>query len=428
METPLIHVYSVIAAPKAKFSMRKSRIRTNSSYARRKRKNVFLKKKIAALIPTYKPTDATVSLVSSILRRSKNVDVYLIDDCTPVDSKEYRTIEKIKGLANTHGRLNYHRTPTNNLKAAALNYGIKQIKKSTASYDVIVTFDDDVQIASSTLKSMVNKLYSDEKLGAVCSQTRVINKNKNLLTRLQALEYHGFTVTKTADNGLFKGPLVMQGMLTAFRKEAVDEVGGYTEGHLIEDYDITVRLKEHGWNVAIATDAKAWTDVPETFVGLWKQRVRWAYGGLHVLKDHYKTVPAVFQDLLGHSLFISLTFFVIVSLFIGAGPSLPPAFLYSLIGLGIGQIIVSLFFNILTILSYEERDSIDWAIRLTLLPELLYSNILSLMLLGTYSYFFYNQTVGRIASKIDIASKPYRLGLYAFSKLGYSLTWGTRTT
>lgn len=384
-------------------------------------------KRMVAIIPSYKPEQETYDLIMSLLRFYPTIQVVLVDDCTPSSSMAYQTVKRIRSLAKYEDRLTYLRTPVNQLKAGALNYGLAHIFRLRLKPHVIFTFDDDVKIKQSTLIAMMEELYSKPKLGAVCSQTRVINKNKSLLTRLQALEYYGFTVTKIADNGLFKGPLVMQGMLTAFRMEAMKQVKGFTIGHLIEDYDITVRMKKMGWTVGIAKEARAWTSVPENFSSLWKQRVRWGYGGLHVLKQYGHNITSVFQDILGHTLFLTLLSLVIMSFFITGGEgSISPFVLYILIGMSVVQFFVSLAFNLVSLLSYDERDYIDWIIKLTFIPELLYSNVLSLVLLGSYTYFLYNHTVGALAKRFRFLVKPYRWGLKGFEKIGYSLVWASR--
>lgn len=391
-----------------------------------KGKELFQSKKIAAIIPAYKPREATYALIESLLKWYDEISVVLIDDCTPQISDSYYVINKIRKLSQQDSRLTYLRTPVNKLKAGALNFGLAYLWALPEKPQVVVTFDDDVRITPTTLYEMVHELYSKPRLGAVCSQTRVINKDVNILTRLQALEYQSFTVTKVADNGFLKGPLVMQGMLTAFRMRAIQQVKGFTPGHLIEDYDITVRMKKKGWKVAIAKDAQAWTDVPEDFSSLWKQRIRWGYGGLQVLQEYGNHVTIVFQDLLGHFMFVMLFLLVGLSFLFTSDGSGFPYLPYMLVIVATGQFILSFIFNYIIIRSYDERDWKDWVLKMSIIPEFLYCNALSLMLLGSYLYFIYNNTVGKIAKRFKFFVKPYRLGLRGFEKLGYSLAWGTR--
>lgn len=400
------------------FAPKKERIEINEA--------IVHSKLPAILVPTHTPSEMTHNLIKSILEWHPEAILVVIDDCTPETEKNLRILNKIKDLANEHNNMAYLRTPKNELKAGALNHGIEYVLSLNTKPDVIFTFDDDVIITKKTVTKMIATLYSDETIGAVCSEVRVINKNKNFLTRLQALEYHNFNITKIADNGFLKGPLVMHGMLTAFRTDAIQEINGFTKGHLIEDYDITARLKSEGWNVKIAQKAIAWTTVPETIEALWKQRVRWVSGGLHVLGEFWKKFDVVYQDLIGHILFLSLFGLIVLSFFfVRTGKSEPETVLI-LFGLSLFNFLVAFIFNVVSLALYEDSDKKDWAMKLTVLPELIYSNLLSLILLGSYLFIVYNKIFKPIANKISLFNAPYNWGLAAFNKAGFSTKWGTK--
>jgi len=64
------------------------------------------------------------------------------------------------------------------------------------------------------------------------------------------------------------------------------DVGGVSGATLAEDTDLTLAVGREGWRVVYAEDARAWTEVPSTLRGLWRQRSRWAYGTLQSLWKH----------------------------------------------------------------------------------------------------------------------------------------------
>lgn len=386
-------------------------------------RSVFGRKNTAVIIPTYKPSEMTTNLIESIIKFHPKVLVVVVDDCTPITVETSPTLSKINWLAENHIQVVSLRTPTNALKAGALNYGIEYLRSLAIKPDAVFTFDDDVVINEKTIPSMVDTLFSSYRVGAVCSQVRITNKNKNMLTRLQGLEYHGFNITKISDNGFLKGPLVMQGMLTAFRMEVLEQVNGFSTNHLIEDYDITARLKLKGWEVKIAKKAVAWTEVPETVEALWRQRARWTSGGLHVLAQYWQFIPAVFQDFMGHASF--LTLFILIALsFIYADTYTQTAgitpVLIVMAWLGFA---VSTLYNIACMKVYTDRDRNDWMLKLTIIPELIYSNFLSLVLFGSYMFYLYNKASQALLKTI---SYIISLGYSAFSRVGYSAAWGTR--
>ena len=381
----------------------------------------------AVLIPTYGPNNTTYELIRSLLKWYPDVTVVVIDDCTPLTPKYTKTLDKMHALAKEHAKLRVLRTPTNELKAGALNFGIDYLMNLKKIPDVIFTFDDDVRINPTTITTMVEALYSERHIGGVCSEVRVDNKNANILTRLQALEYHNFNITKISENGFVKGPLVMQGMLSAFRTEALVTVKGFTKGHLIEDYDLTARLKSKGWKVKIAQKAIAWTEVPETIEQLWKQRVRWISGGLTVLGQFKNQTSAVYQDVIGHGLFLSLFALVILSFFVTKHDFSNPGLTLVLIALSLFNFFVAFIFNIVSLSVYHDAGKRDWLLKLSIIPELIYSNMLSIILLGSYLFVLYNFINRPIAQRISLMQRAYGWGLSAFSKAGFSQTWGTRS-
>jgi poly-beta-1,6-N-acetyl-D-glucosamine synthase len=75
----------------------------------------------------------------------------------------------------------------------------------------------------------------------------------------------------------------VSGVIAAFRKSAVHQVGYWSADMLTEDIDITWKLQRAGWDVRFEPNALTWILMPETLKGLWKQRLRWAMGGAQVL-------------------------------------------------------------------------------------------------------------------------------------------------
>lgn len=390
----------------------------------------FEKANVYAVIPTYKPGELTVRLVKDLIRWDSNIVVCVVDDCTPQDYKEsIHIFEEIRAISN---RVTLIRTPFNTLKAGALNYGLKHVfnEHGKRPPDVILTLDDDIVIAPTTVRNIVTELMEHNDLGAVCSQCHVLNKNKNLLTRLQGLEYLGFNATRLADEGFFMGPLVMHGMLTAFRAGALLKVGGFAEGHLIEDYEITSRLKENGWSVKSAPNSDAWTIVPENFSTLWRQRTRWSYGGITVV-DKVKYLPTVFQDLIGHATFwatlCTINLLIVILLF-SSGGGVSPQIPYWIIALSILQVGIWYVFQLWLMGLYKEKDAYDWMIRISIIPEFIYANILTLILVGSYFFLFFNTLKSGVTKGSGlIAQRIAETGKNIFRAFGYTESWGTRT-
>lgn len=381
---------------------------------------------VCAVLPTYTPNAITLKLVEDLLRSNSRLLVYIVDDCTPRERTP--SIALFNALVSLP-RVTVLRTPVNKLKAGALNLALKYIFASEREYvpDVILTLDDDVAIAPDTVKNLVFELMTTPSLGAVCSQCRVYNKNKNLLTRLQGLEYAGFNAIRLADEGFLRGPLVMHGMLTAFRAVALREVRGFFEGHLIEDYEVTTRLKDLGWSVKSAQNAPAWTVVPEKLSTFWRQRTRWSYGGLTVVAGSTRA-SSVFQDVLGHTLFLATISLVVALLLSQEKEQMPSHIAEWIIALAFLQLGLWYAFQLWIMRFYDEKDTYDWLIRIALIPEFIYGHVMTTALIGSYSFFLFNVPKKFLLEEGGVFSRMVlRGGSRLFFWLGYREgSWGTR--
>lgn len=77
---------------------------------------------------------------------------------------------------------------------------------------------------------------------------------------------------------------------------------------------------------------------------------------------------------------------------------------------------------------YKEKDAWDWLLRASLIPELLYSNIMTLVLLGSYAFVGFSLLVRRLRTWGRAGQGLARAGDKLFATLGYSGEWGTRST
>lgn len=171
----------------------------------------------------------------------------------------------------------YHRE--NGGKHAALNFGLL-----CSSGDVIVTVDADSVVERDALSRAVGTLQADTDVGAVAGYVNVLNRT-NLVTRSQALEYIVSinVIRRTLD--LFDAVPIVPGCLGAYRREVLDELGGFDPDTLTEDFDLTVQILKRGWTVK-STEATVWTEGPSTWRDLYRQRIRWKRGNLMTLLKH----------------------------------------------------------------------------------------------------------------------------------------------
>jgi len=105
---------------------------------------------------------------------------------------------------------------------------------------------------------------------------------------------------------------VVPGAVSAIRRKALDDAGGFCLDTLAEDTDLTLCLHKSGYRVEYAPDAIAWTEAPETVRTLMRQRFRWAFGTLQCLWKHRDLVFNPQYGALGWFSLPSIWFFQIV--------------------------------------------------------------------------------------------------------------------
>ncbi|MDX6644039.1 MAG: hypothetical protein QOD76_2001 [Solirubrobacteraceae bacterium] len=227
---------------------------------------------VSIVVPAYNEAVGIERAVRSLAESDyPELEVIVVDDGS-VDG----TGELVEQLA-LH-RVEVIRQP-NAGKSGALNRGI-----AAASHAVIVTVDADTLFEPATLASLVLPL-ADPEVGAVAGNTKVGNR-QGLLGRWQHIEYvMGFNLDRRLYDVLRCMPTV-PGAIGAFRREALEQAGGFSTATLAEDTDLTIAIGRSGWRVVYAEDARAWTEAPASLGALWRQRYRWSFGTMQAAWKH----------------------------------------------------------------------------------------------------------------------------------------------
>src|SRR5207237_1996431 len=168
-------------------------------------------------------------------------------------------------------------------KAAALNNAL-----SHAQTEFVVTIDADTEVESDAIRQLLRH-FSDPQTGAVAGNGKVGNRSR-WLTRWQALEYITSQNMEKRAFDLLNCITVVPGALGAWRKQAIEAVGGITADTVAEDADLTIAIRRLGWRIGYDEEAIAWTEAPETPGQLIRQRFRWTFGTLQSFWKHSSTL------------------------------------------------------------------------------------------------------------------------------------------
>jgi len=170
-------------------------------------------------------------------------------------------------------------TLENGGKARALNHGLAMAKS-----EVVVALDADTQFEAETIARLA-RWFARPGIGAVAGNAKVGNR-VNLVTRWQAVEYVTAQNLERRALARLDAIMVVPGAVGAWRRAALDAVGGFPVDTLAEDQDLTIAIQTAGYRVLFDATAIAWTEAPATFRGLGKQRFRWSFGTLQCLWKH----------------------------------------------------------------------------------------------------------------------------------------------
>jgi cellulose synthase/poly-beta-1,6-N-acetylglucosamine synthase-like glycosyltransferase/peptidoglycan/xylan/chitin deacetylase (PgdA/CDA1 family) len=231
---------------------------------------------VAVVVPAF---NESVGIERAVRARAASdypdFEIVVVDDGSTDDTAgivERLGLERVRLMRKLNGG-----------KASALNAGI-----AASSAPVVVMVDGDTVFEPEALRRLVQPL-GDPHVGAASGNTKVGNR-RGLLGRWQHIEYvTGFNLDRRMYEVLQCTPTV-PGAIGAFRRDALEEVGGVSKDTLAEDTDLTLSIGRTGRRVVYAEDARAWTEAPSTLGDLWRQRYRWSYGTMQSVWKHKRAL------------------------------------------------------------------------------------------------------------------------------------------
>jgi len=242
---------------------------------------------VSVLIPCFNEEKVIAASISRILESNwTRLEVVVLDD-----GSTDRTSEEVETHFGGDPRVRLMRF-ANGGKALALNKGLDQVHG-----EIVVALDADTLFPPETIGSLV-RWFADPRVGAVAGNALVGNR-RNLITRWQALEYVTAQNLERRALAALGAVTVVPGAVGAWRRSALEALGGYPADTLAEDQDLTIAVQRAGWRVEFDPDARAYTEAPETVSGLLKQRFRWSFGTLQCIWKHRAATFSTKQPILG---------------------------------------------------------------------------------------------------------------------------------
>lgn len=247
---------------------------------------------ISFLIPTYNDGKSIGETLANIYKSydPKKFEIVIVNDKS--------TDNTLKILAKLKRK--YKFKVITNRKNMGKSRSINENFSKTKGH-IVFMLDSDTFINKQSLLDMIKRLESDDKVGGVSCGYKVKNRN-GFLQVMQDIEYSMLSFLQTAYNPL-SSPSLWGGCM-AFKRKAFLDIGKLSYNFLTEDMESALKLHEHGWK-AEQTNYPVYTYVPEDFKTWYKQKLRWAGGGIQNVIAHPKIFiknPIVVLFLLSFSL------------------------------------------------------------------------------------------------------------------------------
>lgn len=231
---------------------------------------------IAVLVPCFNEEAHVEETIEALMAlKYPNFEVIAIND-----GSTDRTGEFLNALAKRFANFRVIHLVKNQGKAVALNTAALLTRA-----EFLVGIDGDARLDPHSLHWLIAH-FDQADVAAVTGNPRVRNRS-TLLGRIQVGEFSSIVgLIKRAQRsvGLI---FTVSGVVTAFRRSALHEVGYWSPEKLTEDVDVSWKLQLAGWEIHFEPRAVCWILMPESLAGLWKQRLRWSMGGTQVLLDYW---------------------------------------------------------------------------------------------------------------------------------------------
>jgi cellulose synthase/poly-beta-1,6-N-acetylglucosamine synthase-like glycosyltransferase len=211
------------------------------------------------------------------------LQIQVLDDST--DETKDVIAKKVAEVAARGINIQHiHREDRTGYKAGALDDAMDQVEG-----DFIAIFDADFIPDSDFLKKTMPH-FSNDKVGVVQTRWGHINKKYSLLTELQAFGLNGHFAIEQGGRNASGHFINFNGTGGVWRKECINDAGGWEHDTLTEDLDLSYRAQIKGWKFTYLEDVIAPAELPITMSALKSQQHRWMKGGAECFIKMWKTI------------------------------------------------------------------------------------------------------------------------------------------
>ena len=222
---------------------------------------------VSFVIPAYNEEDSIAMTIESVLDidyPEDKMEVIVVDDGSQDDTadiaRQYTDDERVKLIEQE-----------NQGKGGALNTGLEN-----ATGDFLACVDADSHVKEEAVKNIISGF--DDDVGAIASAMKVYEP-ETWVQKMQWLEYMVGIFMRNI-MGILDAINVTPGPLSVYRKDVIEDLGGFDEESLVEDQEICFKLQESQWKVNHSRKGEVYTVAPSNLRELLDQRKRWYRGSI----------------------------------------------------------------------------------------------------------------------------------------------------
>ena len=245
--------------------------------------------RVTVQLPIFNEQYVVERLLDSICKLKyprEKLDIQVLDDSTDETVAVARNlVERYSALGNPISY--HHRANREGFKAGALAEGLK-----TAKGEFVAIFDADFTPPEDFLLRTIHH-FTDAKIGMVQTRWTHLNRNYSFLTQVEAILLDGHFVLEhsgRARSGVFFN---FNGTAGVWRRQAIDEAGGWQHDTLTEDTDLSYRAQLKGWKFIYLQDVECPAELPVEMTAFKTQQARWAKG---LIQTGKKILPRVLRS------------------------------------------------------------------------------------------------------------------------------------
>jgi cellulose synthase/poly-beta-1,6-N-acetylglucosamine synthase-like glycosyltransferase len=237
---------------------------------------------VSLQVPAYnEPPDMVIETLKSLIALNyPSYEIIAIDDNTD-DESLWRPVE---AWCHEHGVKFAHLSDWPGYKSGALNYALREMIDPRT--ELIGVIDADYQLEPDFLRRCA-PLFADPGVGFIQAPQDYRDWDQAPFYRRLYHSYkYFFAVSQPSRNE--RDGAIFAGTMGLIRRSALEQVDGWDEWCITEDAELSMRLLVAGWSGVHVDKSFGVGVMPLTFEALKGQRFRWCFGGIQILRRHWR--------------------------------------------------------------------------------------------------------------------------------------------